>query len=705
MTFVDCQPASSNPVTELASDHLSSLNQQIYLRLRLALSLNLRRQIFVAVCDDVGLRDRFAAQLRADLANTAHLGIEAANAQVSHPLSPAIGQTSSTTPRLVTLKLNLPNPSVLEQATQWLAQHSSRKDAEWVPTFQVVGVEALTRQPVHIQRAFLNSLQCFANYPSAAEFNLILWVPRPWCWSIQQSVPEFWRLHTGMFEFEGDPAPNLRRSRGAGERSSKKESSTSDLQSSSLEVLPRDRSRAESNLADLVLAAVMQEVDGQPVETHWHQLDPSHPSLEPIRLLQHLEELQLHQAPAASQAAAYRQLGDWYRDRAEQGSASQQNLSITIRAYEQVLRLLEPTSSQVPDVLNDIGNLYWMLSRCSTAANQALLYLEKALKAYHIALSKTNPETRPTTYVMLQSNLGSAYSDRAQRQNPVENLQLAIAAYQESLKYCASKDDALRYAATQNNLGTAHWNLAQHQNPIANLQQAIMFYNEALCQYNPEQEPLPHAMLQNNLGTAYWNLAQCPQGKDPAEQLSATPKDFLLLAIDAYRVALMYRTLDAAPAACAATQNNLGTAYWHLSNQSSVDYEAAEGYLHHAIAAYKEALAVVDHLARASAPHAPVLTFDHFSTHNNLGSAFHQLATNPHANISSAQRLAYLEASLTHHVQALQGWQEKSDFYPTALKCIVQDVKAFHDRGGIQGQTLALSKIPATLIPSVMKQL
>ncbi|NJK52769.1 MAG: hypothetical protein HC936_07955 [Leptolyngbyaceae cyanobacterium SU_3_3] len=45
MTLVDCQPASINPVTELVSRSLSSLNQQTYLRLRLALSLNLRRQI------------------------------------------------------------------------------------------------------------------------------------------------------------------------------------------------------------------------------------------------------------------------------------------------------------------------------------------------------------------------------------------------------------------------------------------------------------------------------------------------------------------------------------------------------------------------------------------------------------------------------------------------------------------------------------
>ncbi|KAM3108421.1 tetratricopeptide repeat protein [Phormidesmis sp. 146-33] len=749
MTLVDCQPASSTPVTELVSQGRSSLNQQIYLRLRLALSLNLRRQIFVTVCDDVELRDRLALQLRTDLANAHTTPVTEKNGVAPLQASPS---------RIVSLGLNLPNPDILGQINHWLSQHSNRP-ANWVPTFQIVGIEALTRQPVHIQRAFLDSLQRFAKQRSSIEFNLVLWVSRPWCRSIQQSVPEFWRWHTGIFEFEGDPAPlGERRNQGAGNQKSRKAPQSSTLiplpkrvedspptpltpprqaeqnpPSSPVPIAKRitpkgeqiiadnssspnfstppdpqpakpkapiNRTRADSEFADLVLASVMQDVE-QADGISLDQVAADHPSLEPMRLLQHLEELQLAQAPPASHAAAYRQLGDWYRDRVEQGHSSQSNLTVTVRAYEQVLRFLEPTSSQAPDVLNDVGNLYWMLSRCPTAADIALPNLEKALKAYQLALSKINPQTRPSTFAMVQNNLGSAYSDLAQRQNPAENLQQAIAAYQSSLQYRQIEEEASRYAATQNNLGTAHWNLAQHQNPIDNLQQAIAYYSAALRHYDPDQEPLHYAMLQNNMGTAYWNLAQCAQG---SEQADATPGDFLLLAIGAYRIALMYRTLDAAPAAYASTQNNLGTAYWHLANQPSTHYDEAEGYLHQAIAAYKEAIAAVDYLT-THMPHPPALTFDRFSTYNNLGSAFYQLATATHAELDTQQRLAYLEASLSHHVQALHGWQDKPDFYSTALNCIVQNVRAFHERSGIQGQTQALSKIPATLIPAVMKQL
>ncbi|NJK52768.1 MAG: tetratricopeptide repeat protein [Leptolyngbyaceae cyanobacterium SU_3_3] len=408
----------------------------------------------MAVCDDVDLRDRFAAQLRLDSASQPGAGLEETNGRSDRGVASPC--------RLVTLSLNLPNPDVLAQVTQG-SQRGAKPDSDWVPTFQMVGVEALTREPVHIQRAFLDSLQRFAKQRSAAEFNLVLWVSRPWCRSIQQSVPEFWRWHTGLFEFEGDPAPmGERKGRGRDEdlhkikvQSSKSSTPPSPIPAAPLAPTPTprlksppDRSRSESELADLVLASVMQAAEAGGTQT-LDNLDLNHPDFEPMRLWQHLEELQLNQAPAAAHAAAYRQLGDWYRDRVEQGEASQQNLTITIRAYEQVLRFLEANSSQIPDVLNDVGNLYWMLSRCATAASHALVHLEKALKAYQIALGKTNPQTRPTTYAMIQNNLGSAYSDLAQRQNPAENLQQAIVAYQLSLQYRQVEVDAARYAATK----------------------------------------------------------------------------------------------------------------------------------------------------------------------------------------------------------------------------------------------------------------
>ena len=698
MPLVDNQPASSNPVTELASQNLSSLNQPIYLRLRLALSLNLRRQILIAVCDNVRLRDLFAARLQADL-ETSPLNFGAEELKTRR-----IHNSKADDPKLVTLNLSLANPDVLEQIHHWRSSQPWRMKSAFDPmtSFQMIGVESLTRQPVQIQHEFLNSLQQLAHQFATIDFNLVLWVSRPWCRSILQSVPEFWQWHTGVFEFEGDLTP-VGKDKPSREIIQAPINPQPSLPKSDPIVglsapLP-ERSQAELDLADLVLATVEQEFSES--ETN-HPLNLDY-SGEPLRILQHLEALHLDRASAADFSSAYQSLGDCYRERIEQGNSSPQFLTIAILAYEQVLHLLEPDSFDRPDVLNDIGNLCWMLSRQS--ADQALFNLEKAINTYQLALDQIDPETRSQTYAMIQNNLGSAYSDRAHREDPAENLQLAIDAYQNALMHRSATDDPSRYAATQNNLGTAFWNLAQHKAPIANLQSAIGAYIQALHHYDSEQEPLHYAMIQNNLGTAYWNLSQCQPDRNQAESLSATQEDFLMLAIGAYRIALIYRTLELAPAANAATQNNLGTAYWHLASLSSTHYEDRSQYLHNAITAYKEAIAAAQFLSAASPSHAPALTFDLYAAHNNLGSAYHQLATDDRAALDTATRSHYLESALSHQVQAVQGWREKPEFCESAMAHLVQTVRTLHDRQGIQGQTLAFSKIPAQLLPTVMKQL
>ncbi len=696
MPLVDAQPASSNLVTELVSQNFSSLNQPIYLRLRLALSLNLRRQILIAVCDDVRLRDRFATRLQADL-ETSPLNFE---------LKPKPSYNSQTddVPKLVTLNLSLENPDVLAQIHQWRSSKPRRMKSAFdlTTSFQMVGVESLTRQPVQIQREFLNSLQQLAEQLATVDFNLVLWVSRPWCRAILQSVPEFWQWHTGVFEFEGDPTPV-----GTDQRARKiRQPSTLASQPAIVQLsapLPQPsapvstRSQAELDLADLVLAAVEQAVSESDSKSSFNLEHTG----EPLRILQHVEELHRDRAPAAVLSLTYQQLGDCYRAQVEQGNSSLQCLTIACLAYEQGLRFLASDSSDRPDLLNDIGSLYWMLSRQSP--DQALPNLEKAISAYQLALEPIDPEARSQTYAMIQNNLGSAYSDRAYHQDPVENLQQAISAYQQALKHRPANDDPSRYAATQNNLGTAFWNLAQHKASTLNLQSAIGAYIEALHHYDPELEPLHYAMIQNNLGTAYWNLSQCPR-HEPSELLNATPEDFLMLAITAYRIALIYRTLEIVPAANAATQNNLGTAYWHLATLSSTHPADRSQHLHNAITAYKDAIAAV-HALSSTIPSPIALTFDLYAAHNNLGSAYHQLATDDRAALESDTRSHYLEAALSHQVQAVQGWQENPEFCESAMAHLVQTVRTLHDRQGIQGQTLAFSKIPAQLLPTVMKQI
>jgi tetratricopeptide (TPR) repeat protein len=777
-------------LTDTAPHKVSSWNRQTYQRLKLALSLGLRRQIFVAVCDDLSLRNRLAGQLHTEL-----------------------GTTSATAPRdtqgcskLVSLKLNLSDPNPLAQIAQWLSQNRQSRSSIPAPGFQILGVERLTRQPPSVQRLFLRRLQAIDRNLLRLESTLLIWLPRPWFHTIQQSVPEFWQWHTGIFEFEGEPTPLPPVGASKPEASRNSETSESEALKGSF----------KEDLRSLLTHDLAQSDQQQPIDqiswkkqhpynhseskpaasgtpnpksgaassppTHYTKTTPystlgskkadslggqeavasgqptgneismpltPHVALTPhaefgLRDLdQELEALQIDDLigypqtpisnsqsgeltqeasssgeqlqpplpsstsqaqsnPTASTADTYLELGNYYRHAIEQGDASEENLMIAIQAYEQALHWLDKSSPQASDILNDLGNLYWMLSRCPGSAEHALSYLEQAIQAYQLALTKLTAEEAPHTYAMIQNNLGAAYGDLARYKEPAESLEQSIRAYEEALRYRRADSDPLKYASTQNNLGTAHWNLAQHQASVANLRAAIAAYKEALSYYSPQSEPLNWAMIQNNLGTAYWNLAQYEQ-----------PETWLPLATAAYHEAMKYRTPEVAPAACAATLNNLGTAYWHLADHCHDKAQRQAEYLEKCIAAYENALALTQQLSQSEPP-IPV-NFDVFATYNNLGLAHYQLATEPQFSLTQQSKLAHLESALEQHGQVCIGVAAQdapnvatatlSDSYQTAFSYIIKTIRAIYNEGGIAGQNRALSKVPGQLLPEILPRL
>jgi tetratricopeptide (TPR) repeat protein len=756
-------------VNDAAAQKISGVNQKTYARLKMSLRLNLRRQIFLAVCDDLELRNHLVANLQAELA-----------------------------PRFVSLNLNLSDPNPMAQVTQWLAQRGQAIEYDQpAPAigFQVLGVEHLTRQPASVQRQFLTHLQAIEYYLPALECTVLLWLPRPWLRSVRQSAPTFWDWHTALFEFEGDPtpvrsffSPSLVSSPKIEHRDSQiaiappaPQATPTWLNGCHIQPLsgkPTDQviipielddnaflrhTVEEKSLwevltqdSDLVKpdadsASMLEPPDGisssqvpappqvsetvsliQPVVAPPEQPDvirceqpiPAGVSqlqrliLEAIaeddsathrtgwQQVQQIEQLHQQGAPQQVLAASYYALARRYRESLEQGDVSGHTLAIAIAAHQETLAWLEHHAALGADVANDLGNLYWMQSRSAVEADGQLASLEQAIQAYHLALTKSDPQTTPQTYAMIQNNLGSAYGDLAQYREPAENLQKSVLAYETALRYRTYEDDPARYAATQNNLGTACWNLAQHQQPVPCLQQAIAAYQSALQFYTPEQEPMAYAMIQNNLGTAYWNLAQYikPSRTQNRTDSEESPEHLLQLAIAAYHNALTYRTLEAAPDAFAATQNNLGTAYWDCSNLPATSPEQRRKLVQQAISAYEAAIAAVDQLSAQNGHRLP-LTFDVFATYNNLGLSYYQLACDRHTNLKPTQRLSYLEKALDHHLQALQGWEAQSDFHQLTLGYVVQTLRGFYTECGIQGQTVGLSKIPAQLLPEIMAKL
>jgi tetratricopeptide (TPR) repeat protein len=786
-------------LTDTAPHKVSSWNRQTYQRLKLALSLGLRRQIFVAVCDDLSLRNRLAGKLHAELGTT----------------SAKVPRDAQGGPKLISLKLSLSDPNPLGQIAHWLTQNRQSRSSTAAPGFQILGVERLTRQPPSVQRLFLRRLQAIERNLLRLESTLLIWLPRPWFHMIQQSVPEFWQWHTGIFEFEGEPTPlppvgaskpeaspnSLALEPGAVEGSFQEELRTllaqdlagSDKQQSLDKISWKKQHQhhpshnkiaasqtptytigsASSSASDrtnpspypvfdsqdaALLAGqeafasehptgheidmpltphagltpdsdlTLGELDGElealesdrlasypptplPLATQGntelpnsHLPVPNSQSGEPSQEVPSGEEpLQPSlptstSQPTESTAETYLELGNYYRHAIEQGDASEENLMIAIQAYEQALHWLDKSTPQVPDILNDLGNLYWMLSRCPGSAEHALSYLEQAIQSYQLALTKLTAEEAPHTYAMIQNNLGAAYGDLSRHKEPAESLEQSIRAYEEALRYRRAESDALKYASTQNNLGTAHWNLAQHQASVPNLRAAIAAYNEALLYYSPQSEPLNWAMIQNNMGTAYWNLAQYEQ-----------PELWLPLATTAYQEALKYRTAEVAPAACAATLNNLGTAYWHLADRSLSKSEQKADYLEKCITAYEKALALAGRqpfaLVEDSSQTPIPVNFDVFATHNNLGLAHYQLATELQLSLNQESKLIHLEAALEQHAQVCQGVSAQSDSYQTAVSYVIKTVRAIYAEGGIAGQNRALSKVPGVLLPEILPKL
>ncbi|MBE9129993.1 MULTISPECIES: tetratricopeptide repeat protein [unclassified Coleofasciculus] len=749
-------------VTDIVPHKVSSWNRQTYQRLKLALSLGLRRQIFVAVCDDLSLRNRLAGKLQGEL-----------------------GATSATDYfKLVSLNINVNEPNLLAQLTQWWANNQQSRSPNSTVGFQILGIERLTRQPPSVQRLFLRRLQTMERHLPRLETTLLLWLPRPWFHTIAQSVPEFWQWHTGIFEFEGEPTPlpPVGASKPEGSPSSpifapqlpELKSEPQEENDSVLEKIaettgsfkedlrtllsqdlvetdesaflneiirkyqpPNENSapliadretptaptaRESSPIADQdgksIPSSIEDEDGGTKKQGEQSNLSPSlefpvtssseseaSPELSSETSSEASPELSSETSSEASPelssetssettspADAYLQLGNHYRHAIEQGDASEENIAIAIQSYEQALQWIDNASPQIADILNDLGNLYWMLSRCPSPAEHRLSYLEQAIQAYQLALTKLIAEDAPQTYAMVQNNLGAAYGDLARYKDPADSLELSIRAYEEALRYRHADSEPFKYASTQNNLGTAYWHLAQHQTPIENLQAAIGAYAEALCYYNSKSEPMNWAMIQNNLGTAYWNLAQYEQ-----------PEIWLELAVLAYKDALNYRTPEVVPAACAATENNLGTAYWHLADRFQEDSERRKEYLQQCIIAYKKAIALTQQLAD-NAPPIPV-TFDVVATRNNLGLAHYQLATEPEFALDEAAKSAHLEAALEQHVKACTSITGQSDAYQTAVSHIIKTIRAFFRKRGIVGQNLALSKVPGHLIPEILPRL
>ncbi|NEQ35330.1 MAG: tetratricopeptide repeat protein [Okeania sp. SIO3I5] len=711
---------------DIPAPTISKLNWQIYQRLKQALSLNLRRQIFIAVCDNQQLRNNLVENLETDLTNTINYTEQQPN--------------NNKNILFVTLNLNLSNPNPVNQINQWFAENSQfQKTEEYqILGFQIIGIENLTKQPSVIQRSFITNLKKIATNLSKLESSILLWITKPWLNNIKQSAPEFWNWHTGIFEFEGDPTPIIPKQKKSSFPNQTKPLSFSPSITSSpsintvrpLMALEQKSYTVESkNSQTYLLPPAPQKLPELSINHSQNQKNIPQPELELVELanlvwaeisrksgveknsqekqqfqiLKEIQELNKSQYPSPELALAYQTLGDFYRDRVLAGEVSEQSLIIGIRAYEMVIEwtfedmenMTQFSRSQIPilDIFNDLATLYWMLSRqIKSSKSDSLVYLERSIILYQMAMSEITPSQKDT-YARLQKNLGLAYGDLATHKEAQQNWERSIGAYQEAIFYLDKVANAQDYATTLNNLGTAYWNLAQYTQEVEHLQGAISAYSSAIDYFTPEIEPLNYGMIQNNLGITYWNLAQF--------QTEAS-ETLILKAIDAYLVALKYRTPETLPLAYAGTKNNLGTAYWHLANQFE-QHQIRNELFHEAIAAYSQAISIAQQFSPSQ------LTFDILATYDNMGLAYYQIAIESDTTLDKDSQISNLEAALDHHLLAhsdrLHTNTNEIQGEEASVNYILRIIRTFYSKYGIQGQNLALSKIPSNLLPKILVML
>lgn len=694
----------------LSSRTILGLNQEAYQQLRLATELNLRRQLLLAVCDDVALQQQLSQQLEVD----AERNPEADRAAI------------------VTLQVTPAHPSPLKPILNWLKSHRIQDHRGIVPLFQIVGVEQLTRQSLVIQQQFLQSLGRLELLLAHTDMSLLLWVPRPWLHKIRRCAPRFWRMRSRLFEFSGDPAffpggdavppqfpsPPVSGINSVGNSAEPvafvplhgafpQEVEIID-QPANLDIAASFDGQFEGTTAATFPALVMTDgvstaLQGDEETTNGNGSPPEESEttavLEPTpteevwqhpQLMAQWQQIQLlaeQQAGPLTLAAAHLALGQLCRDMIEAGNQQRDLLDLAIAAYRLALPGLMPESQERCDSLNDLGSLYWLRSHGEEEPDAIATWLQQSIDAYHQALQIPTEVLNDDSLARIHSNLGTAYSLLAGLQEPVANLKQAVRAYHRALSVRPAEMHPAEYATLQNSLGAIHWQLSQIDDARHHLHRAITAYSEALRYRSAESAPQDYAMLQNNLGIAYWSLAQYER------------PDFLLeRSIEAYQSALAFRTLAVDPAGCAATYNNLGTAYWDRA-QHQYQPDQLE-YWQKSVAAYEQAVVAAQRATAASLP----LTFDLWATFHSAGVVHDHIAQRL-SETQAEQRAHHLQRALELYNQAVEGWRSDPERLTLLKQGFAHNVRLHFEILGIEGQQQALSQVPRAMLPEVLAQI
>ena len=189
--------------TQPKSRQLLGINQQTYQALRASISLDLRRQLLIAVCDSVEMQEQIAAQLEQDVKQ--QIKDEGAVNSSNQTATDQAVKSAMLTKPMDRLVFDADDGNLPQQIANWM-RHTLFTIGD-LPRLQVLGIEQMTRQPAITQNYFLRSLDKIEALLPQLNTSLLVWVPWPWLRTIQQSSSTFWNWRNGVFEFVSDPTP------------------------------------------------------------------------------------------------------------------------------------------------------------------------------------------------------------------------------------------------------------------------------------------------------------------------------------------------------------------------------------------------------------------------------------------------------------------------------------------------------------------
>jgi tetratricopeptide (TPR) repeat protein len=220
------------------------------------------------------------------------------------------------------------------------------------------------------------------------------------------------------------------------------------------------------------------------------------------------------------------------------------NIEFSLACYEVLQEVFtrdnDPTTWAI--MQNNVGNAYRRRMAGDRAKN-----LEQAITYYQSALEVHTQTDLPENWAMTQHNLGDAYNERIQGDRP-ENLEIAIGHAQAALEVFTLEDLPVNWAMVQNTLGNLY-SARSLGDRSENLEQSILHFESTLAVYTLEETPTDWAMAQNQLATAY------------LDRISGDREANIEMAIDCCNCALDVYTRAEYPWAWAITQTNLANAY------------------------------------------------------------------------------------------------------------------------------------------------